>query len=148
MRRILAIAAIPVALAAIAACSSSPAGTGATTPAATTAAAPVSASPEPTLGPLALGHFPSTTDGRLAKAICGQWQELRGQYAGNVVNDPPVQLNQWFSSPAWKAVQADAAKLGNDPVYANLETALGVGMVGDTASIATAQEIDKACAAG
>jgi hypothetical protein len=38
--------------------------------------------------------------------------------------------------------------LGNDPAYTSREAALGVATVGDTASIASAQALDKACAAG
>lgn len=142
----MAIAAIPSVLFALAACSSSPASSTAAPPAVTAPAAQ-SAAPAPTLGPLTLGHFPATADGRLARDICEAWQGLRSQYAANVANDTPYQLNQWFSSAAWQTEHSDASKL-NDPAYASLEGALGVATVGDTASLAVAREVDKACAAG
>jgi hypothetical protein len=146
MRR-LPLAVIPAALLAAAACSSGspaalPAGSQAA-PAATAAAAPVQ-----TLGPLTLGHFPSTKDGRLAKGICQAWARLRGQYASRVENDSPYQLNQWFSGPDWATERSDGMALGGDPAYADLEGAMGVATVGGTASINTARNVDKACAAG
>jgi hypothetical protein len=144
---------IVVALAATAlavcACSpaSSPAAAIATAPAASSSA-PAAAAPAATLGPLTLGAFPGTTDGRLAKDTCEQWQGLRGQYAARLAADTPYQLNQWFSGPDWHAAWTDVNKLGDDPAYGNLETAFGVALVGDMASIPDARLIDKACAAG
>ena len=149
MRR-LPLAAVPVALIALAACSGggSSSSTGVAPPPATSAAPPAASSAAPTLGPLTLGSFPSTTDGRLAKHLCQAWFGLRTQYASNVDNDSPNQLNQWFSGPDWATARTDAQQLGNAAPYASLEAAYGVAMVGDTASIASAQNLDKACAAG
>jgi hypothetical protein len=144
--------AVPAALlaAGLAACSSSSSPAASTppatsAPAATTAAA---AAPDATLGALTLGHFPSTTDGRTAKGLCQAWSALRTQYASNVQNDSPVSLNQWFSGPDWAAARSEAGKLGNAPAYSSLVAAYGVATVGDTASIDTARNVDKACAAG
>lgn len=149
MRR-LPLAVIPAALLALTACSSgsSPAASAplaSSAPAATTAAA---VAPDATLGALTLGHFPSTTDGRAAKGLCQAWSALRVQYASNVQNDSPVSLNQWFSGPDWAQARSDAAKLGNSAAFATLVAAYGVATVGDTASVPTAQNVDKACAAG
>jgi hypothetical protein len=73
---------------------------------------------------------------------------LRTQYASDLVNDSPRQMQQWFSGPAWSKAWSDATKLGNDPAYSHLETAFGAATVGDMASTADAQALDKACAAG
>jgi hypothetical protein len=98
-----------------------------------------------TLATLVLGQFPETPDGQLAKAICEQWSGLRQQYVDNAAADSPYQMNQWFSSSAWLKVQNDANTLNGDPAYSNLQTALGVGLVGDEAGTASAAAIDKAC---
>ena len=146
MRR-LPLAVIPAALATafLAACSaasSAPPTSSAAAPAATSAA------PDATLGPLRLGHFPSTADGRAAKGLCEAWQRLRTQYAYDLVNDSPYQLEQWFSGPDWATARADADKVGNDPAYNSLIADYTVATIGDTASIDTARNVDKACAAG
>lgn len=111
------------------------------------ASSPVAPGTAKNLAPLTLGHFPGTSDGKLAKAICEQWAALRQEYAGKVTIDSAYQMNQWFSSSAWAAVQTDATQLGNAPEFGNLETALGVAMVGDMASTANAASLDKACQA-
>jgi hypothetical protein len=110
----------------------------------------VAASPSATAsaGPLVLAHFPSTTDGRLARGICRSWARLRVEYYQLVQQDSSYQLNQWFSSANWSTINNDGEQLGNDPAYSNLETALGVGMVGDMANVGTARQIDLACAKG
>lgn len=147
MRR-LPLAVIPVALVA-AACSSASTTPGA--PPATPAAVPAATSapsPDATLGALTLGHFPSTSDGRAAKGLCEAWAGLRNQYASNVQDDSPVQLNQWFSGADWQQARSEAGKLGNSAAFTTLIAAYGVATVGDTASIDTARNLDKACAAG
>ena len=146
-RHVPAAIALAAAALALSACS---AGSSASSPAASAPApaATSAAAPDATLGPLTLGAFPATTDGRLAKAICQAWSGLRAQYAANAQNDSPVQLNQWFSGPAWDGARADAVKLGNATAYAGLEAAYGVATVGDTASVANALLLDKACAKG
>jgi len=146
MRR-LPLAVIPAALLALAACSSNtPA---ASAPPASSAPAATAAGPAaPTLGPLTLGRFPSTTDGRAAKGLCQAWAGLRAEYAANVYNDSPDQLNQWFSGPAWQQARAEAGQLGNAAAYSGLIAAYGVATVGDTASVDSARNVDKACAAG
>lgn len=100
------------------------------------------------LGPLTLASFPSTTDGRLARGTCEQWAGLRNEYAERASADSPYQLNQWFSGPGWQKEWNDANSLGGDPRYSNIETAFGVGTVGDEASAASAKAMDQACAAG
>lgn len=144
MRRLIpcAIAAAGAVLA-LSACGSSGPAASSPAPAATSSAAPAA-----TLGPLTLGTFPSTTDGKLARGICQAWAGLRAQYASNLENDSPVQLTQWFSGPAWATAASDAMRLGNDPAFTALESAYGVATVGDTASIAGARLLDKACAKG
>lgn len=134
-----------LAILALAACGSSPGPAPAAATASTPASAPAASSAAPALGPMTPGRFPSTTDGRLAAAICRAWSGLRQQYAALQDSDSPAQLNQWFSGPDWSTVQADAARLGNDPAYGHLETALGVAMTGDEASMATARSVDRAC---
>jgi len=128
------------------ACSS---GTPATTaaPAGTAASGPAAPSTSANLAPLKLGHFPATTDGRLARTICKQWAGLRQQYVSRVAADTPYQLNQWFSSRAWSKVQNDSMALGDDPAYSKLETAIGVAIFGDSASASSAKSVDKACEA-
>jgi hypothetical protein len=148
MRR-LPLAVIPVAVLALAACSSS--SPAASAPPASSAAAPAgtaAGSAAPTLGPLTLGRFPSTTDGRAAKGLCQAWAGLRTEYAANVYNDSPYQLNQWFSGSAWQQARAEAGKLGNAAAYSSLIAAYGIATVGDTASLDTARNVDKACATG
>jgi hypothetical protein len=97
------------------------------------------------LAPLTLGHFAASTDGELAGQICTQWRGLRQDYVDRATDDTVYQMNQWFSSSDWSKIQDDAEILGNDPAYSELETALGVGMVGDMAGPASAATIDKAC---
>jgi hypothetical protein len=143
--RLIATAAVAAAVAGLAACSS--AGSSSSSAVATQAAAPASAPAAPTLAPLTLGAFPSTTDGTLARDICQAWTGLRQQYAAQLGADTAYELNQWFSGPDWAPVQSDATKLGNDPAYGNIETALGLVITGDAASTANAQLLDKACAA-
>lgn len=119
------------------------------TPAPTTSAPPsesvIAPGTAPALEALTIGHFPATTDGKLAEGICEQWQGLRSQYAQRLTIDTPYQMNQWFSSADWAKVQSDGAALGDDPAYSNLETSLGVATVGDEASAASAAAVDKAC---
>jgi hypothetical protein len=134
------------AVATLAACSSSasPAPSALATPSSHPSSAPA-AKP---LGPLVLGRFSSTTEGRLAKGICKSWQGLRQEYVSKVDSGTTAfDMNQWFSSPAWSTVQSDGMKLGNAPAYSNLETAVGVAITGDLATTGSAAAIDKACKA-
>lgn len=150
--RVLALASCTLLLSACA--SSAPAPAPAATSIATPAAPPSSsavatspATPAPA-GPLVLAHFPSTTDGKLARDICEQWARLRAEYYSRVQQDTPYQLNQWFSSSDWARENNDGLQLGDDPDYSNIETAFGAGLVGDMASIASGRQIDRACSAG
>jgi hypothetical protein len=86
--------------------------------------------------PLVLAHFPSTTDGRLARSICRQWERLRAEYYYRVQVDTPYQLNQWSSSSDWTTEYSDANEFGDDPAYVNIESSLGAGLVGDMANVA------------
>lgn len=99
----------------------------------------------PALAPLRLGHFPATADGHLARSICKAWSGLRQQYAYDLVNDTPNQMQHWFSGGTWTKITADANQLGNDPAYSHLGSALGVAMVADDASMAVLREVDRAC---
>src|SRR6201996_9083576 len=56
----------------------------------------------PVLGKLTLGTFPSTVDGMKALSLCEDWAELRAQYVARVGKDTPYELEQWFSSSAWR----------------------------------------------
>jgi hypothetical protein len=144
MNRLLTVCA-GAAVLVLAACSSSTPSPAATSASPIDNSAAVAPGPVASLGPLALGHFPSTTDGKLAKAICKSWSALRSEYVQKITADTAYQLNGWFSSSDWSTIQNDGMTLGSDPAYSNLETALGVGMVGDDASAASAKAIDKAC---
>jgi hypothetical protein len=99
----------------------------------------------PNLAPLALGSFPHTTDGKIAKQICEQWQGLRQEYVYRLTIDTPYQLNGWFSSSAWSKENNLANELDGDPAYSNLQGSLGVATIGDDASDANAALVDKAC---
>lgn len=133
MTRLLIAAALAAGALSVAACGS----------AATSSAAP--ASPAATLAPLTLAAFPSTTDGKLAKGICGQWAALRSQYAARLGTDSATQLEGWLSGPAWNTEYTDQTALGNDPRYSRIEVAFGAGTVGDEATTADAAAMDKAC---
>lgn len=135
-----------VSVAALAACS-----TASSSSSAPVAGAPLSpppaASSVPVPSPLALGQFPATTDGSLAKAVCVQWQGLRDEYAHMLgLGDPPGTFNAWFSSPAWSKAQADMTRLGSDPAFGKLETAYGLATFGGSASVPNAALLDAACA--
>jgi hypothetical protein len=87
-------------------------------------------------------------DGNLARGACEEWARLRVEYISRVVADSPYQLNQWFSGPDWAKSYSDVNKLGSDPSYSHLETAYGAATLGDTASVAWAGLLDRACSAG
>lgn len=145
---VLLAAALAAGVLAVSACGSS-ASSSATISAAAASAPPLSPPPTAvTLAPLTLASFPATTDGELAKGICQQWQGLRQQYEDRTVTDSPYALNQWFSSAAWQPEDSDASALNGDPAYSKIETAFGVGTVGDDASAGAVREMDAACAAG
>ena len=139
------------AVATLTACNSSasPASSAPATPSSHPSSATASSAPAAKpLGPLVLGRFSSTTEGRLAKGICKSWQGLRQEYVSKVDSGTTAfDMNQWFSSPAWSTVQSDGMKLGNAPAYSNLETAVGVAITGDLATKGSAAAIDKACKA-
>lgn len=134
-----------IAVIAIAGCSS--AASSSSPPASASAAAgPVDpGATAVTLGVLTLGHFPATADGKLAHFICKEWAGLRNQYVYKSGIDTAYEMNQWFSSPDWSAEMNDAATLGADPRFGNLETALGIATVGDDAGVTAAKAVDKAC---
>lgn len=136
--------AVSAAVLAVTACGSSASSAGnpsASVPATT----PASPAPAATLGPLTLGHFPATADGRLARGICEGWAALRQEYAQRLSADTPYQLEQWLSGPAWSVVDADGTKLGADPAFASLGTALGLAEGSAGASMSSALLLDKAC---
>lgn len=147
MRNLIAAAALAAGALSVTACGSSSPPPAAAAPAAT-AAATAPASAPVTLGPLKLASFPPTAAGTEARSVCRAWQGLRREYASRLSSDSPYKLNQWFSSAAWHKSWEDAAALGNDPAYAQLEVAYGTATVGDMAGAGTAREMDKACAKG
>jgi hypothetical protein len=107
----------------------------------------VTPSAVPVLGPLTFGTFPSTLSGVNALALCEDWAGLRGQYAARVRTETPYQLEQWFSSAAWRPAFAANTPLRVDPGYSQISTAFGLAATGQSASIASARLLDKACAA-
>ena len=133
----LAAAAVTTALAA---CSSASSPAASLPPAPATTAAPATA-----LTPLTLGHFPATTDGRLARSICQAWAGLRQQYTNHLDDMTPVQLEQWLSGPDWAPARDAATELGNDLSYTHIEAAYGTATASVTASTASARVLDRAC---
>jgi hypothetical protein len=125
----------------------SPAATGQASAPAPPATPTVTPSTVPVLGKLAFGTFPSTWDGTQALALCEQWSGLRGQYVTHVRTQTPFQLEQWFSSTAWRPAFIANSPLRTDPAYSDINTAFGLVSTGEAASIANARFLDKACAA-
>jgi hypothetical protein len=125
----------------------SPAATGQASAPAPPATPTVTPSTVPVLGKLAFGTFPSTWDGTQALALCEQWSGLRGQYVTLVRTQTPFQLEQWFSSTAWRPAFIANSPLRTDPAYSDINTAFGLVSTGEAASIANARFLDKACAA-
>jgi hypothetical protein len=108
-------------------------------------AAPASA---PELGMLTLGSFPATTDGNLAQMLCQEWAGLRGDYAAQLRQDTPFQLEVWFSSsPPWLVAFNADSLLKSDNSYIEITTSFGLASTAAAASIANARALDKACAA-
>jgi hypothetical protein len=107
----------------------------------------VTATTVPVLGRMTFGRFPGTWDGLKALAVCEQWAGLRGQYVTRVRADTPFQLEQWFSSTAWRAAFVANTPIKADPGYSSISTAFGLVSTGAAASIDTARILDEACAA-
>lgn len=108
----------------------------------------VTPSAVPVLGKLTLGTFPATAGGISALRLCEDWAGLRGQYAARVeAGDSPFQLEQWFSSAAWRLAFNANSPLQVNPSYSEISVAFGVATIGQTASIAAAKRLDAACAA-
>ena len=101
----------------------------------------------PALGPLTFGPFPSTPDGLRALSLCEDWAGLRAQYVGRVGRGTPFQLEQWFSSAAWQPASTANGALLTDPAYSEINTAFGLATIPQTAGIAQARGLDRACAA-
>lgn len=101
----------------------------------------------PVLGPMALGRFPATRNGKRALIVCEQWAALRGQYVPRVRADTAYQLEQWFSSTVWQAAFAASGPLQADPAYTNISVAFRIATEGDVASVPNAMTLDRACAA-
>lgn len=103
-------------------------------------------SPVPVLGNLRLAQFPSTVNGVEALDLCEGWAGLRGQYVTSVQHDTPLQLDIWFSGPAWTPVFNDAVKLQNSLAYPRITLAFGQVTSPQFASIPNARNLDAACA--
>ena len=99
----------------------------------------------PVLGQLTLGLFPSTGNGAQALMLCEQWAGLRGAYVARVRADTPYELEQWFSSTAWRQAFTANRLLRADPAYSDISTAFGLATTGQAASIASARFLDRAC---
>jgi len=108
--------------------------------------APGQPSSAPVLGKLTFGSFPSTGDGARALTLCEQWAGLRGAYVARVRADTPYELEQWFSSTAWRPAFTANSPLRVDPAYGHISTAFGLATTGQAASIASARFLDRACA--
>lgn len=108
--------------------------------------APGQPSSVPVLGKLTLGSFPATGDGTRALTLCEQWAGLRGAYVARVRADTPYELEQWFSSTAWRPAFTANSLLRVDPAYGDISTAFGLATTGQAASIASARFLDRACA--
>jgi hypothetical protein len=107
----------------------------------------VTPSAVPVLGKLSFGTFPATSGGTNALTLCEDWAGLRGQYVARVLTDTPYQLEQWFSSAAWRPAFAANSPLRVDPGYSDISTAFGLATTGESAGIPSAKLLDKACAA-
>lgn len=101
----------------------------------------------PVLGKLTLGAFPLTGNGQQALTVCEQWAGLRAGYVSRVRQDTPYQLEQWFSSPAWRPAFVANGPLRTDPAYGDISTGFGLVSTGASASIGSARLLDQACAA-
>lgn len=101
----------------------------------------------PVLGPMTLGKFPATRDGKRALIVCEQWAGLRGQYVHRLRADTAYELEQWFSGTVWQTAFAASGPLQADPAYTNISVAFRIATEGDVASIANAMTLDRACAA-
>jgi hypothetical protein len=102
----------------------------------------------PELGKLTLGSFPATTDGNLAQMVCQEWAGLRGDYAAQLHQDTPFQLEVWFStSTPWLVAFNAESPLKSDNSYIEITTSFGLASTAAAASIANARLLDKACAA-
>jgi hypothetical protein len=112
------------------------------------ATATMTPSPVPGLGNLSLATFPSTPGGEAALALCETWARLRGQYVGAIRSDSPRQLDVWFSAPAWEPAFFAQQQIEDDPAYSQISAAFGLATAPDIASIADAETLDAACAAG
>ena len=106
----------------------------------------VTPSSVPVLGKLTFGTFPATADGIRALMVCEQWAGLRGEYVSRVQADTPYELEQWFSSAVWRPAFTANSPLRVDPAYGDISTAFGLATSGQSASIASARLLDKACA--
>ena len=100
----------------------------------------------PVLGSMSYGTFPPSSDGMHALTVCEQWAGLRDEYVGRLRTDTPYQLEQWFSSPAWRPAFQANSKLKTDPDYSQINTAFTLASTGAAASVANAELLDKACA--
>jgi hypothetical protein len=125
----------------------SPAAAGQASPSPAPATPTVAPSTVPVLGKLAFGTFPSTWDGTRALALCEQWSGLRGQYVTLVGTRTPFQLEQWFSSTAWRPAFIANSPLRTDPAYSDIDTAFGLVSTAAAASVDNARFLDRACAA-
>jgi hypothetical protein len=104
-------------------------------------------SPVAVLGQLSFGTFPATQDGERALMLCEDWAGLRGEYVGRILAQTPYQLEQWFSSAAWRPAFSADSPLKTDPAYSKITTAFSLATAGQAASIANARSLDRACAA-
>jgi hypothetical protein len=100
----------------------------------------------PGLGSMSYGTFPASADGLNALTVCEQWAGLREDYVARLHADTPYQLEQWFSSPAWRPAFLANRPLKYDPDYSQINTAFGLVSTGAAASVWEAKMLDKACA--
>jgi hypothetical protein len=99
------------------------------------------------LGRMSYGTFSSSWGGTRALIVCQQWAGLRGQYVTRVRADTPFQLEQWFSGAAWLPSFVANTSIKDDPAYSSVSTAFGLVSTGAAASMGSARDLDRACAA-
>jgi hypothetical protein len=64
-----------------------------------------------------------------------------------VRSDTPFQLEQWFSSAAWLPSFVANSSIKDDPAYGSISTAFGLVSTAAAASMGSARDLDRACAA-
>jgi hypothetical protein len=113
----------------------------------TASAADLSAAGPTSAGGLSFGQFPASWDGGRALRLCEDWAGLRAEYVRRVGQDSRFELEQWFSTRAWRPAFNANSPLKVDPAYQYISSTFGLVTAADAASVDSAQALDQACAA-